>query len=240
MMPLVIPDGTTATLFFRLADTSWARERIVFGLSDQALPYTPLLASDELQVGRWMASTASNTNLVNHEGTGTDYNLEPFAWDTWYKIWIVVDNTADTWKVYMQGGSLATPTLLDQQSNGATTFDFRNGVAANDLIRFVVRTEAHSVSNPNDAGLWLDDIYLAMGENLSDATLPPPPMLSIMRSGDNVIVSWPVAATGYGLKATPSLTTPSWSDITEPQVPDGDQITVTLPISQAPQFFRLK
>ena len=84
--------------------------------------------------------------------------------------------------------------------------------------------------------MWLDDIYLAMGANLSDPTLP---RLSIIKSGDNVIVSWPASATGYTLTSTASLSAPSWSTNTEPQVVAGDQITVTLPVSGAPRYLRL-
>ena len=84
--------------------------------------------------------------------------------------------------------------------------------------------------------MWLDDVYLAMGENLSDPTLPT---LTIIKSGDNVIVSWPAAATGYTLESTASLSPTSWATNTEPQVPAGDQLTVTLPVSGAPTYLRL-
>jgi hypothetical protein len=237
-VPLLIPQGTTATLFFRYLDTTYGRERMLFGLSDQANPLNPSLADYEVQVGKWMNGTANNMYLVNHEGSVPNYNLHGIDWDTWYKIWIVVDNAADTFKVYMQGKELTTPTLLDMNVGGATSFAFRNGTAANDLVRFMIKSEAHTGTQWYD-GEWLDDIYLAIGENLSDPTIPPPPSLSIRRSGDNVIVSWPASATGYNLGSTASLSTPDWSAVGQTPTPVGDQLTVTLPVSEAPKYLRL-
>ena len=76
-------------------------------------------------------------------GTSRTTICIPSLWfDTWYKIWLVVDNAADTWQVYMQGADLTTPTLL-ALADGTTTFAFRNGTAAHDLIRFMVKTDFH-------------------------------------------------------------------------------------------------
>jgi hypothetical protein len=234
-LPLLIPQGATATLFFRLLDTSWGIEQILFGLSDQANDLNPDPSDFEVQVGHWMNGTEDNTYLVNHELDVPNYNLYPYLFDTWYKLWLLVDNAADTWQVYMQGADLTIPTILSL-ADGTTTFAFRNGTAAHDLIRFMVKTEFHDLPYESWQGLWLDDIYLAMGKNLSDPTLP---RLSIIKSGGNVIVSWPASATGYTLESTASLSALSWSTVTNSQVPAGDQITVTLPVSGAPKYLRL-
>ena len=109
-------------------------------------------------------NAAYSTDLIVRDD-GAEYTVEPFAYDTWYKFWVVVDNANDVWSLYMQGGDNATPTLIDGDDNGSTSFAFRNGPSSNDLTRFVIWTQAHS------GPFWLDDIYLAPGEDLSDGRL---------------------------------------------------------------------
>ena len=154
---------------------------------------------------------------------------------------MVADNSADTWKLYIQGGPLTTPTLVAHDSVSA--FGFRNGAAANDLIRFLVWTSSMTVQNPPNGAFWLDDIYLAAGENLTDPTIPPapaPPTLSITKSGNQVVIAWPASATGVILQSSASVSPTSWSDVTEPQVVVGDQVTVTVPIGTEPRFYSLR
>jgi hypothetical protein len=95
---------------------------------------------------------------------------------TWYKIWAVIDNAADTYQVYIQGGNYTNQTQAADASTTNTTFTFRNsagGPEANDLIRFFVK--AGDADHPGP-GL-LDDIYLAPGKVLTDpsgaASTPP-------------------------------------------------------------------
>ncbi len=233
--PLLVPQGTTGTLFFRAASTTWSREEITIGLSDKIVPGYAVSGDFEPEIVRSTGASLANKMIGVRDGGVSYASLANFLSDVWYKIWLVADNSADTWKLYIQGGEYPTPTPV---VNGTTsTFAFRNGVANNDLIRFLLRIAGTSRSV---GGFWLDDIYLAAGENLSDPTLPAPPTLSIRKDGDNVIISWPDSATGYTLEATANLTTPSWSDVTEQQVPVDNQITVTVPVNQAPKYLRLK
>lgn len=66
------------------------------------------------------------------------------------------------------------------------------------------------------------------------------PSLEITSSGNNIVISWPADATGFELKTTTSLTSPSWSSI--PGTPQlvGDRMVVTLPISGNSGFYRLE
>jgi hypothetical protein len=41
----------------------------------------------------------------------------------------------------------------------------------------------------------------------------PPPQLSIVPSGANMVISWPASASGGTLKATPTLTLPTWTNV---------------------------
>jgi hypothetical protein len=87
----------------------------------------------------------------------------------------VIDNAADTYEVFIQGGSFPDQVQVAATATGNTTFIFRNsgaGSAANDLIRFFVKSGTAVLPGP----ALLDDIYLAQGRNLDDpvpVTTPP-------------------------------------------------------------------
>ena len=67
------------------------------------------------------------------------------------------------------------------------------------------------------------------------------PRLSIRASGANVILSWPVAETGWTLHRSPSLAVASWTPVTQPTVDTATEHTVTVPrTGSAPLFFRLQ
>jgi len=58
-------------------------------------------------------------------------------------------------------------------------------------------------------------------------------------AGNNVVLRWPVAAAGFSVQATPSLSGGTWSTLTNEPVLNGTNWQVTLPISVGPQFFRV-
>ncbi len=229
--PALVPEGETRTLFFRAASTTWSRDDIKFGFSDEpAFGYAEESAF-EVQGRRYTGNNLANPYLAVLDGGTLRTNSQAFRSDVWYKLWMVVNNATDTWKMYIQGGEHANITPVDWSGN--MTFSFYHGVAANPLIRLYIRTILQSVSNPPNGGFWMDDFYLAVGEDLSDPTAPPPPALAVAREGGNVIVSWPAAATDYTLESCDNLNAPSWSAVSQTPVQVGDQMTVTLPLSGA-------
>lgn len=68
------------------------------------------------------------------------------------------------------------------------------------------------------------------------------PTLTIVRSGSNVIISWPTSATGYVLEQTTVLTSGvnNFTPVTEPVIVSGSENTVTVAASGSTMFFRLK
>ena len=58
------------------------------------------------------------------------------------------------------------------------------------------------------------------------------PVLFIASSGSDVIASW--AEAGFKLQTTPSLTSPSWSDVS-----GGEASPVNVPATNATEFLRL-
>jgi hypothetical protein len=74
------------------------------------------------------------------------------------------------------------------------------------------------------------------------AYLPTLPALSLLRSGSEVVVSWPsVDTTGFTLEQAGALASPpSWITNTASVTDDGFNKSVTLPATSSAQFFRLR
>jgi hypothetical protein len=68
-----------------------------------------------------------------------------------------------------------------------------------------------------------------------------PPALTIRRSGNSVIVSWPSSATGFILKENPDpANAPGWSDSGYTVTGDGTNESITIPSPTGNLFFRLE
>lgn len=162
-----IADGETGTLFFQIYADDLNDTYSHFGLTDLATPrltdngtgntsvYTDFEAQFTLDRGRMR---------IKHGGASLYLtNIFP-ASQTRYNVWMVVDNATDTYEVYVQGGVHTTPVKGD--SNGLSTFNFRNGAAANDL------QTVFSVTSPDvvlTSKRYIDNIYVdPSSENLSD------------------------------------------------------------------------
>ncbi|QDU88893.1 hypothetical protein Pla175_22770 [Pirellulimonas nuda] len=147
-----IADGTTGTLFFRMRTSDLSD--LVFGSSDVAAP-AGFGDYEGYMVMGVNGAPAVNTWKVR-AGAGFA-NFEAYAADTWYNVWVVLDNAADTNSLYISQGSGAA-TLL---GSGA----FRNGTA-DPLVSLNLRMGASH--NTNNAQGYLDDIYVdKSGQNLA-------------------------------------------------------------------------
>jgi hypothetical protein len=175
--PVLVPEGSTATLFFRFraeVDDPNLRDWWA-GLSDVQVSGIGAFGDFETQVGL----TGNFAPLRVRDGViANNVDVDEFLPRTWYKIWTVIDNAADTYEVYVQGGSRTQQTQVDLDSTGATSFVFRNSgaaTAANDLVRFLVKSGSGARPGP----VLLDDIYLATGKLLTDPSSSPVPQLRI-------------------------------------------------------------
>ncbi len=63
--------------------------------------------------------------------------------------------------------------------------------------------------------------------------------LNIFKSGSDLVISWPLAPTGFRLYSTPALAPASWSPINA-SVTSNSQNIVTIPTPASSQFFRLQ
>lgn len=84
-------------------------------------------------------------------------------------------------------------------------------------------------------GLAIDDL------NFSATGAPVTVNLSVALSGNSVMISWPVSASGFVLEFNNDLSnTTGWSAVALPSVGSGDMNTVQVPATGTAQFFRLK
>lgn len=157
---VVLPEGDSGTLFFRINRATDVVGHIVWGLSDVATPGA--WGDYEASVGDRSQQTGGPGDL-QVRGGGAYITLEPqVAHEEWINIWVLIDNAQDTQQVYAQSETtFPTQTLLDDDS-GTTTFDFRNGTAS-DLTTFLLRT-----GTTHSGPYFIDDIYMdAAGFNLA-------------------------------------------------------------------------
>ncbi|MDA7931854.1 lamin tail domain-containing protein [Akkermansiaceae bacterium] len=147
-----IPDGQTSTLFYRVR-----REGIVdasIGSTDMGAPGTAF-SDFETQFNN------QKNDIWNVRDAGAFDPVDTFADNTWYEVWMVIDNASDTYEVHMKGGALTERTQLDAEAQ--MVFGFRNGSAANVIANFLARTGSGTTG-----ALLIDDIYLGDGENLGN------------------------------------------------------------------------
>jgi len=77
---------------------------------------------------------------------------------------------------------------------------------------------------------------------VSVKTIVQTPPMSIVRSGNNIVIAWPLDGGNYVLERTTSVSPPIvWTTVTFPPPSTvGDQRVVTLQLGVGPEFFRLR
>lgn len=142
-------------------------------------------------------------------------------------------------------GGWATDNLgPDLKLNGVST-GLSNGAQFGSLTPFTVSTGFQAGLNKleflvNNASLGYTGLRV---ENLRLGALrlgASAPTLAIQTSGNNLVLSWPASATGFVLKSTRSLPATTWTDVNAPVVIVGERQTVTVPSSEAVEFFQLQ
>jgi hypothetical protein len=152
-----IANGSNGTLFmrFRLAGGLDAdRFNLSLGLSDEVTPSNNF-AHFETQAALANTANAATCSLgVRNAGVTT--TSATLSKSTWYNIWFVANNTADTYDVHLNTGTAGA----DAGNRIATGFTFRNsgsGVASNPLRHVLLVLGSPTANNPE---VYLDDVYL--------------------------------------------------------------------------------
>lgn len=169
-MPASIPQGTTATLFYQLYKPTGA-VNISLGMSDD------VAITDPTQF-YWFES-----QLVVHSSTdpqafrmrdGGTFRTSPtnFLPNTLYNVWHVINNTTDKTEMYVQRDGI-DPAPIKLAEGSFDSFTFRNGVASNNLVNFLVMTGNSGAGVAAHSTAWFDNVYLSTGENLTNPVPEP-------------------------------------------------------------------
>ena len=69
---------------------------------------------------------------------------------------------------------------------------------------------------------------------------PSPPLISLKSFGTNLIVSWPLSASGFHLQQNANLKVGTWADLTNSPIVTNSLNQVTVAKTNGPTFYRLK
>jgi hypothetical protein len=130
------------------------------------------------------------------------------------------------------------------------------GIGTNNLFSLEAKyipTNAISASPLLDVSAWAgttNELFFGfLGGSSTDATLVienirffslAAPRLEIVVSGNATLLCWPVAAGGYVVETTPTLTTPVWETVTITPVISADRYMLTNSWGDEARFFRLR
>ncbi len=191
--------------------------------------------------GPWVANTDRSkwiAPLVNSStAAGGDYayrtSFDLTGYDPATAVLLgawATDNTGTDIKL----NGVSTGLMNTAQFGALTPFTLRTGFVAG------VNTLEFHLNNADAAGGYTG----LRVDNLRVGALPfqaAPPALAVRREGNNVVLSWPAAASGYKLMASPALgAAAAWTEVNVSPTPSGDRLTVTIAPTGAQQFFRLQ
>ncbi len=158
----VLNNSSTATYFFRINSKTDTPNHNV-GLGDKASTATVDFSDFEAQLRIKQGSTAGTIALDARNGGAFSATLSSgLALNTWYNIWMVVNQTTDKYDIYMNTG---TGAATAGNKLNATQLSFRNGTTS-DLNTFL----ALAGSAPVDNGVRIDDLVYQPGVDLTNPT----------------------------------------------------------------------
>lgn len=140
-----------------------------------------------------------------------------------------------------------------------TAQNYTNGVASNYVGSAELETTngipvSPSVSGNFVQGVWTGHITISQVASnvvleandgvghigLANAiNIVSPPGLTIQTSGATPVISWPVSPGGFILETSPSLTSPSWTQVSG-AIQFGNQLVLPVPTMGANAYYRLR
>jgi uncharacterized repeat protein (TIGR03803 family) len=132
------------------------------------------------------------------------------------------------------GGSLGNGTVFAINTNGtgfSTLYSFtESGSSAGSVLSGNTLYGTTYQGGSSDNGTVFSRSLLV---------LSPPPQVTIVRSGTNVILTWPTDAAGFTLQSTTNFVSRVWDTVSPGPVVIGGQNVVFNPISGPQRFYRL-
>lgn len=140
--------STEATFFFRVYKPSGYTQDCSAGLSHLAAP-----GGDWNELEAYISIVG---NDLRGRDNGANISLMTISNNTWYSVWLVLNNSANTYNIYVNTGA-QDATLADKKTT--VPFGFRND--GGDLVSFKVY--GRSANGP----IKLDDLAVVTGTDLS-------------------------------------------------------------------------
>lgn len=149
-----IADGQTGTLFFQIYHSNLLLSDLSVGLSDVAAPavFGHATSFDNFEVQ--LIFNASGL-VIRNGGSEQFANNVTLQSGTLYHIWLVANNSSDTFQVYVEGGNLISPTLVET-AGGVSTFSFRNGTS--EPLRTYL--QMNNSATPPVGDSFMDNLYI--------------------------------------------------------------------------------
>jgi len=161
-----LPDATTidndetATFFFRINSKTDDPDHN-FGLGDRASTSTVDFGDFEAQLRMKQGSSAGTFSIDARNGGGFSPTLASgLALNTWYNLWMVVNQSNDTYDLYMNTGT-ADATAANKLN--VSPLAFRNGTASE--LNTILALGAPA---PIDNAVRVDDLFSFRGFDLSN------------------------------------------------------------------------
>lgn len=183
---------------------------------------------------KWIGPRFETSGAAGGAGSAGDYTYE-----------LLFDLTGFDPATAVLMGAWGTDNLgMDLKLNGTST-GLANNNQFSTLTSFTVSTGFQAGVNKLEFTINNSDVgYTGLRvDNLRLGALPmssTPPTLAIQASGNNVVLSWPAADTGFTLKSAKALPAGPWTDVNAPVTVVGGSNTVTVPKLEAAEFFRLQ
>lgn len=185
-----IPAGSTATIFFRGNFPGQYGGDSIVGLSKNGPPNSMNSGDGDLTAGlKYNGWQSPMVKAYNNSGLAGVLNNTGGAW---YKFWIVVNTTANTYTVYTNAAGPAA----------ASGLVFQGGGSGSALRSFIFGGEGSNGGGNN----YVDDIYIDYSGDshaTDPTTLPPAPAnLTVTKAGANASLTWSssAGATSYTVK----------------------------------------
>lgn len=137
-------EGNSASYYFQIR-TEDETPDVSYGISDMPTGLLNSFGDFEAQVALTYSDT-EGIRLGARNGGSFELSLVTgLSANTWYDVWIVADNAADTYDVYF--GASGDPNALGALV--ANDFAFRNGTDSNDLVTFLTLSNRHEDNQAN-------------------------------------------------------------------------------------------
>ena len=163
--------NTVGTLYFQVYTTG-ASTGLSIGLTQEG-------GSNFTDYRAQMAFNNGVSVISGSAGTAHAIDNISFESDTWYHLWMVVDNATNTWSAYLLGGDITEVTQLSYGTN--STFDFRATAAAPIESLFIARGTGGGANRG-----YINNLYFGLGDlhgELPPSAIPEPSTVMLLGAG---------------------------------------------------------